>query len=450
MNFRFFSISTLDPQLRKSYLQMLFSLLIKFLSMVLSFISVPIILNFSSYEDYGIYLALTSSFALINILDIGLGDGLRNKFAEARNLEDNHLAKTYVSTTYLVNFFLSITIVLLYFTFENHLNWSKILQLTPERNNELKIVARFLVIATSLQFFLQAFLNILKGDQKYISYSIIGFALNLFSLVTIFILNYWKIEGSIYYLVLAFFVIPTIGLLLINISYFVHFYRSVSPSVTHIKFHIVKSLTALSLKFFVINIMSVIALQSINILVIRNFKPSMVVDFNLLFKYYFLLISIAYIVFNPIWSTFTASLIKRDIVLTRMLLKKSLKISMILICLVPIMISITNPFISIWSGTVFSSSMITNILFGIWVVLVILSEPYKMLIKGSGQLDSYLKYSILFTSIQIFLSIFLINNYDLGLEGILMGCIVSQVLYLSFFYRKSEKILLEISTVDAN
>ena len=218
-------LSNSDPKLRKSYIQMIFSLIIKFISMGVSFISVPVILNFVSYENYGIYLALTSSFALINILDIGLGDGLRNKFAEAKTKGDLHLAKTYVSTTYIVNFFLSILIIFIYFIYENHITWSNILNISPNRNNEIKLIARILIIATALQFFLQAFLNILKGDQKYITYSIIGFILNLFSILTIFILISFGYKGSLYYLALAFFVVPNISLLIINFSYFLKFSR---------------------------------------------------------------------------------------------------------------------------------------------------------------------------------------------------------------------------------
>ena len=423
---------------------MIFSLIIKFFSLGISFVSVPIILNFVSYEKYGIYLALTSSFALINILDIGLGDGLRNKFAEAKSIGDIDLARTYISTTYTINLFLSVLIISMYFIFENYIDWTDILRISAIKSDEIKLIARILIITTALQFSLQAFLNILKGDQKYISYSIIGLILNLLSILTIFTLIFFGFKGSLYYLTLAFFAVPNIFLLIINLSYFFKFYRQVSPSLKFIKRNVVKTLSFLSFKFFIINIMSVIALQSINIIVIRNFEPSAVVDFNLLFKYYFLLISIAFILFNPIWSTFTESIEKGDVKWTNKLLKKCLKSSVILTLLVPIMILIADPFISIWSGTSFNSSLVTNLLFGLWVILVVLSEPYKMLIKGSGHLNEYLIYSVIFTAIQILLSIALIRYYNFNSNGILFACIISQLMFLLFFYKKTQNILSKI------
>jgi O-antigen/teichoic acid export membrane protein len=190
--------------------------------------------------------------------------------------------------------------------------------------------------------------------------------------------------------------------------------------------------------------MGVIALQSINILVIRNFKPSLVVDFNLLFKFYFLLISIAYIIFNPIWSTFTASITKGDTALTTVLLKKSIKISMVMILLVPLMILISDRFIQIWSGTNFHSDLSTNLLFGFWVALVVYSEPFKMLIKGNGELNSFLWIAILSTVLQILLSILLIRNLKYGIDGILLSCIFSQLIYLIFFRLKTKSILIGV------
>ncbi len=420
---------------------MILSLFIKIVSMALSFVSVPIVLNFVDYNDYGIYLTLTSSFALINILDIGLGDGLRNKFAMARAINDESMAKSFVSTTYFINFIIALVIILIYFSFESQLHWDRLLNLPYEKNEEIQSAARFLIIATSSQFFLQAFLNLLKGDQKFISYSIIGFVLNFSSTVTILVMIFMNLTGSIHNLILAFFVVPNIGLLIINIIFFYKKYRSVYPSAKYINWEVVKTLTSLSLKFFFINILSVIALQSINLIVIRNFSPALVVDFNLLFKYYFLLISIAYILFNPIWSTFTSAIAKGEFDLIKVLLNKSLKISFLLIALVPLMIIFANWFICIWTGMTFNSHNYTNLLFGIWVTLVVLSEPYKMLIKGNGELNSYLSIAIIATFFQVLLSIIFIRNFSFGIDGIIFSCIISQLVYLIFFMIKSKNII---------
>ena len=81
---------------------------LKGISVVISFLFVPLAIKFLGTEKYGIWLTVSSVIAWINIFDFGLGNGLRNKLVEAITLKKNHLAKTYVSTSYVMVFLLSV------------------------------------------------------------------------------------------------------------------------------------------------------------------------------------------------------------------------------------------------------------------------------------------------------------------------------------------------------
>ena len=65
-----------------------------------TFLLVPLTIDFLDTENYGIWLTLSSFIAWFSFFDIGLGNGLRNKFAEAKAKDDLELAKGYVSTAY--------------------------------------------------------------------------------------------------------------------------------------------------------------------------------------------------------------------------------------------------------------------------------------------------------------------------------------------------------------
>ena len=73
----------------------------------------------------------------MELFDIGLGNGLRNKFAESIALGNEYLAKIYVSTSY---FLLTIIIVFVYILFiglNSFLDWTKILNTPEYMRNEL-------------------------------------------------------------------------------------------------------------------------------------------------------------------------------------------------------------------------------------------------------------------------------------------------------------------------
>ncbi|MBL7937415.1 MAG: hypothetical protein JNM51_16535, partial [Bacteroidia bacterium] len=67
----------------KAKKNILASVLIKGISVVTSFVLVPLTIHYLNPINYGIWLTLYSVISWFGLLDIGLGNGLRNKFAEA-------------------------------------------------------------------------------------------------------------------------------------------------------------------------------------------------------------------------------------------------------------------------------------------------------------------------------------------------------------------------------
>ncbi len=73
---------------------------LKGVSVFITFLLVPLTLNYIDVTGYGIWLTLSSVLGWLNFFDIGLGNGLRNKLAEATAKNQNELARSYLSTTY--------------------------------------------------------------------------------------------------------------------------------------------------------------------------------------------------------------------------------------------------------------------------------------------------------------------------------------------------------------
>ena len=78
------------------------SFVIRGFSIAISLIVVPLTIDYINPSRYGIWLTLSSIVAWFSFFDIGLSQGLRNKFAEAKAKGDDELARVYVSTTYAI------------------------------------------------------------------------------------------------------------------------------------------------------------------------------------------------------------------------------------------------------------------------------------------------------------------------------------------------------------
>src|SRR5512137_2137737 len=83
----------------KAKKNILYAVVIKGISIAISLVLVPLTLHYVNPTQYGIWLTLSSIIAWFGFFDIGFGNGLRNKFAEAKAKGDHELARTYVSTT---------------------------------------------------------------------------------------------------------------------------------------------------------------------------------------------------------------------------------------------------------------------------------------------------------------------------------------------------------------
>jgi O-antigen/teichoic acid export membrane protein len=84
----------------KANKNIIYSFLIKGLSIGCQFALVPLTLHYLDKERYGIWLTMSSMIAFFSFFDVGIGNGLRNKLSEALANGDTNLAKVYISTSY--------------------------------------------------------------------------------------------------------------------------------------------------------------------------------------------------------------------------------------------------------------------------------------------------------------------------------------------------------------
>ena len=75
------------------------SLAMKGATILSSLLIVPLTINYVNPNQYGIWLTLSSIIGWVAFFDLGLGNGFRNKFAEAKAQNNRLLARELLSTT---------------------------------------------------------------------------------------------------------------------------------------------------------------------------------------------------------------------------------------------------------------------------------------------------------------------------------------------------------------
>lgn len=404
------------------------TLLIKGLGIIISFLYVPVTLNYLNPTRYGIWMTLTSIVAWMTIFDVGLGNGLRNKLAEALALNDNIKAKKYVSTAYAM-LTLIVAIILIIFYIANYwINWSYILNTDSSYFNELKELVVLVVTLFGIKFVLNTISIIATADQKpaYGSvFEVIGSGLGL---VIILLLTYTK-STSLLAFGWATMLTPVLVYFFASIFFFKYKYKFLKPSFKSIEFKFAKDLTGLGIQFFIIQIAVLVIFQTSNILIAQFFSPAEVTPYNIIFKYYSVLTMLWGIVMTPLWSAFTQAKAQNDINWMKNTISK-LNIYVLLTIIILFIMSILAPtIINIWtSGKVYiSNSMI--IIFAIYTFISIWNNIYAFFLNGVSKVRIQIYTSIAAAIINIPLAYVFVKYFHMHSEGVVLSMIIS----LSFF-----------------
>ena len=387
-------------------------------SMVCSLLLVPLTINYINPTRYGIWLTLSSIIGWILLFDFGLGNGLRNRFAEAKAKGDKDLTRQYVSTTYFT-LGVIMMVLLLGIAFANQfINWTSILNVDASYADELRQVFGIVSFFFCINLVVNLFSSILTADQKPGLSSILGAAGQIFSLVVVYILTLTS-EGSLYNLALYYSGTPMLIVLFFSIYAFKFTrYRDCAPHFRWFRRRLVSSVTKLGMKFFVICLSMIFIFQVMNIIISRELGPDAVTEYNIAFKYFNILTTVILIVVTPFWSAFTDAYQKKDYQWMTDSMKKLETVWILSAVAALVMILVANPFYGMWVGDEVHIHLSTTVSIAIYISLFNLGQIYMYMINGVGTVAIQLIIYLIFALIAWPLMVFSCRWY--GLPGIVI------------------------------
>lgn len=402
----------------------LISFLYKAGSIIISFLLVPLVINYLDTEKYGIWLTLSSFIAWFAFFDIGLGNGLRNKFAEAMVNNEIKLARGYVSTAYFTIGTVCMALIIIFILFNYFIDWTKIFNTSPSLQKELSILMPIVFGFFCLQMVVQLITTIYTADQNHSIQGKVVFFTQLVSLTLIWIMTKTN-EGTLLLFGSVFSMIPAILLIIFNYFAFKGKYSKFKPSFKYWKKIYLKEIMGLGINFFIIQVAATILFSTDNFIITKLFGPKEVVPYNIAFKY-FSIVTMAYtIVITPFWSSFTEAYAKNDFIWIKKSVSNIQKIWLIIPIVLTIMILISNWFYTIWIGKKDYISLQLNISIALFILLTTYNMVYSLFLNGVGKLKVQLYTAIISIVINIPLSIILASYFNLGVSGVILATCIS-------------------------
>ena len=386
-------------------------------------IIVRLTLDYLGQENYGIWVTLASVLTWFGYLDFGLGNGLRNKLAEAFAKDDLHLARVYVSTTYAVFSSALIIIYLIFLLIYRNIEWTRIFNASARLEDELSTLAFYVFTFFTINFILKLITFIVTADHKPALNGVFSLATNFLTVLLIYFLI--KIHpSSLLYLGAGSALIPVLVFLAVSVFLFRTKYEKITPSFKLIKLKYSKELIGLGFQFFIIQAASLIVFATDNVIIIQIFGPKDVTTYNVAYRYFNYIPIIFYTILTPFWSAYTDAYVKEDLAWIRNAIKKIFHAWILLSFVVLIMIIIADYVYSIWLGSKIDVPFMLTILMGLFAIVTNWNNMFAYFINGVGKIRLSLYYAIFVGIINIPLSIFLAKYTSMGITGVIAATII--------------------------
>jgi O-antigen/teichoic acid export membrane protein len=401
------------------------SLFIRAIGISISLILVPLTINYVNPSRYGIWLTLSSIVAWFGFFDIGLTQGLRNKFAEAKAVGNDALAQIYVSTTYAVLGIIFFSIWVLFLLVNNHLDWAKILNVPADMQSEISNLALIVFTYFCITFVLKIITTIMLADQEPAKSSLVDIIGQGLSLGIIFILVKTT-EGSLIRLGFGLCVSPIIVLLFANLFLFRGRYRKFRPKISKVNLHYAKSLFNLGFIFFLIQFAAIMQFQTANIIIARNFNLSEVTSYNIVFKYFGVLNMVFSIFLLPFWSASTEAYYKNDIQWIRNGIKRYNILNILFIIIGIVMLVFSSTVYRLWLGEGKVNIAFPLSLWGfLYFNVILFGGKYVSLLNGISALRIQFISCTISPFLYIAIALLLIKHFQMGVYSLFIASVIA-------------------------
>ena len=409
-----------DSRSKKMYKNTVAMIGIRGVSMILTLISAPIMLHHVDRADYGVLLTLTSIVGWVGYMDVGLGNGLRNKLPEFLAKGDFHSAKKIVSSCYVTLAIYVALIIVIFLMVSPFVDWLGVLNSPTSDAGEIRRLTNVVFIAFCIQFLFGLINSILFAYQMPAFQSLFTFVGQFVALIALVIQVYVFDVTSVLQIGAVNSIIPPLVLFWGSIGLFRTKLKEIAPSFKLFEFKSVGSILSLGLKFFVLQMITIVLFQANSIIIARVVSPEAVVEYNLAFKYVSLLTMIFTIVITPVWSATTDAYVRKDFEWINKTLSFSRKVCIASIFIGVLMVLASKFVYGMWLGRgSIDINYSTTGLILLYISSEMLYKVYGTIINGTGKVFAQIILTGIIAIIYIPLAIFLGNLC--GLSGVLIA-----------------------------
>ena len=401
------------------------SLVFKGWCCVAQLLLVPVTLSCLTQYEYGIWLTVNSILVWIDTFDIGLGNGLRNRLAQALAQGDTERGRRQVSTTFIM---LAVIIIPVVLSLMAVIRWAdcyaffNVDRTCVPHLDELLMVSVAMVGAT---FVLKFIGNVFLALQLPAVNNLIVALGQTLAFVGILVLSLLYRHISLFAVALVYTVSPLVVYLCAYPLTF-HRYPMLRPGIRFYDRAELDGLFGLGVKFFLVQMSGMVIFTTSNILISRLFSPLEVTPYQVVNRYFGLVNILFTLISAPLWSATTDAYTRGDWPWIVSTVRKMNRIVWVLCAFLVVMLCMAHPVYRLWVGEKVQVPFVMSAAMAVYMAVVLYGTCYSNILCGIGKIRMHTIVSVTQACIYIPLAVRLAALY--GVEGIVYALIITTLI----------------------
>lgn len=317
-----------QKRLIKVFLSGTLSIFVRFISVALGLISIPLTANYLGAERFGLWLILNTFIGWINLADLGLTNSLRTSLANASGKEELEEAKRLVSSAFWSVLTISLLLSVLFSLSYSRISWEHLFNVkSPQAIADANsaVVALFIIFILRLVFSISS--TIYAAYQEAYIFSVWDFISTVISVIALVSAIYCK--ASVPTLVFVYFGSSLLGLVFSTVHIFGFSRRWLMPSLSLFQKRAAVQLLKQGFQFWIAQISIIVLFQTDLIIVAQLFSAEDVARYGITLKLFTMIIVGQGMFFSALWSAYSEALARRDTVWIIKTFRNSLVLSLI-------------------------------------------------------------------------------------------------------------------------
>jgi O-antigen/teichoic acid export membrane protein len=362
------------------------ALLGKVASALTVLLSVPLTIGYLGRERYGVWLTVSSLIALLSFADLGIGNGLITKIADADGRRDQGSMQVLISSAFAILCMIAGILALALTVACPHVHWAQLLSIKSGAvQAEVPKAILTLGLITFLAMPISVVVRVQSGLQQGFQVALWSMAGTVASLVALLIAT--RLRTGLVGLILALSGTPVL-MTVVNFAWcFGVSLRRFRPRPRLAQLHPAFALLRMGFLFVVLQLSAALAFVSDNVVVANRLGPEAVAQLAIPAKLFTLVLLPITLMVGPLWPAYGEASARGDIAWIRRTLRRSTILAVLFTAGAGLVAVALGPFlIRHWSRGTVDPALGVLFALAVWTIFSAWGQSVAAFLNGTGQI----------------------------------------------------------------